>query len=117
MEFEEIGVYNFSVIQGADVVHSLFNWEVDGRPWDLTIASDIRVDFKTEADIKQRPSLSLTIPNGGLTVITNNLDMKFGNNTLDMNPGVYLYDVLVVKNGLRHIFIRGQMTLKPTITK
>lgn len=117
MEFEEIGIYNFSVIQGVDAVHSLFDWEVDGKPWDLASASEIKVDFRTEADLRGVPALSLTKENGGLKVVTNNLDMIFGINTLGINPGVYLYDVLVIKSGLRYVFVRGQMKLNPTITK
>lgn len=117
MEFEEIGVYNFSLIQGVTAIHSLFNWEVDGKPWDLAGASDIRIDFKSEADRNQNPALSLTRSNGGLSALSNNLDMKFGTNTLDMLPGVYLYDVLVIKSNVRYVFVRGQMTLNPTITK
>lgn len=117
MEFEEIGIYNFSIVQGMTVVHSLFNWEVDGKPWDLSSASDIRVDFKTDADRASAPALSLTRENGGLTAQSNNLEMNFGANTTGMNPGVYLYDVLVIKNSLRYVFVRGQMILNPTITK
>lgn len=117
MDFEEIGVYNFSVIQGINDVHSLFNWEVNGKTWDLSSAADIRIDFRTEADKKGEPSLSLTRANGGITVVSNSLDMNFGTNTLEMNPGIYLYDVLVIKEGKRYVFVRGQMTLNPTITK
>lgn len=117
MDFEEIGVYNFSVIQGATTVHSLFNWEVDGKAWNLSSATEIRVDFRAEAERKGQPALSLTVSNGGITVISNSMDMNFGTNTLEMNPGVYLYDVLVVKEGNRYVFVRGQMTLHPTITK
>ena len=117
MDFEEIGVYNFSVIQGVNAVHSLFNWEVDGKPWDLSSAADIRIDFKADSDRVQDPALSLTRVNGGLTVVGNSVDMNFGTNTLAMNPGVYLYDVLVIKSEVRYIFVRGQMTLIPTITK
>lgn len=117
MEFEEIGVYNFSVVQGINVVHSLFDWEVDGKPWDLEVASEIRIDFKLEAFRQSPPSLTLTKKNGGIRIFSNNLEMIFGTNTLSMVPGVYLYDVLVIKENNRYVFVRGQMTLNPTITK
>ena len=109
--------YDFTIRRGENDVHQLLNWTVNDQPFILADAQEIRVDFRMNPRLCGAPDLSLTQLNGGLAVSANNLDMLFGENTLALHPGVYYYDVLVIKEGQRHNWVNGKMVLENIITR
>lgn len=116
MNYNMMGVYNFSIMQGIGHVEVFSKWIINNVPLNLSQADDIRVDFKRESQSKVI-ALSLNISNGGLIVNDNKLEFHFGHNTLDLEKGIYLYDILIILNGERHNYVRGEMTVYPMITK
>lgn len=117
MKYEDLPEYDFAVIRGVDVVHSLFDWDMDGEPMSLEEADEVRVDFRAIPSLNGAPDLSLTVDNGGLVIEGNSVDMVFGENTLKLSAGIYYYDVLVVLNGIRETYVRGKMTVGGVITR
>ncbi len=115
--FQDIGEYNFDLIQGVDESHFLSDWRVNGEPFVLQGAEEIRVDFRRDPSYSGEPDLSLTLANGGIRAESNTMYMNFGKNTLKLVPGLYHYDVLVVKAGKRYTYVRGQMVLTGVITR
>lgn len=116
MDYNNLGVYNFGVIQGINHAEIFKEWLINGQPLNLTTLDEIKVDFKKSIN-SAHSSLTLTTANGGLIVENNTLQFVFGENTKDVPPGVYLYDILMVKDGVRNIYVRGEMTIYPVITK
>lgn len=111
-----IGKYDFSVRQGVDQVETFTDWLIDGEPLILSDAEAIRVHFKRMAEVVV-PDLELTVDNGGLRVVGNNLEFVFGENTLQLRAGYYLYDILIIKGGKRYTYVEGQMELIGVMTK
>lgn len=112
----EIGKYDFKVRQGETHVETFSDWLKDGVPINLGLASEIRVHFKRMVSIIN-PDLVLTVDNGGLVVEGNNLEFHFGENTLPLSAGLYLYDILLIIDGKRYIYVEGKMELMGVITK
>lgn len=116
MDYSNIGVYNFEVIQGVGHEEFFTEWLIEGISMNLLLLDDIKVDFKKSVN-SAHSSLTLTKGNGGLIVEQNILRFVFGKNTAGIAPGIYLYDILMIDKGERKIYVRGEMTLHPAITK
>jgi len=116
MNYNMMGVYNFSIMQGIEQVEVFSNWVVNNVPLTLSQAEDIRVDFKRNSK-STAVDLSLSLSNGGLIIKDNALEFHFGVNTSDLSEGIYLYDILIVLQGKHHTYVRGEMTVYPVITK
>lgn len=112
----EIGKYDFRVRQGESHVETFTDWLKDGVPINLATAKEIRVHFKRMVNVIH-PDLILTEENGGLYISTNNLEFHFGENTLSLSAGIYLYDILLIMDGKRYIYVEGKMELIGVITK
>lgn len=109
--------YDFTTRRGESDVQVLANWKVNGVDYDLSALDEIRVDFRMNPRLCGAPDLSLTVENGGLKIIDNSLEMRFGENTLPLHPGKYYYDVLLIKDGERSNWVRGMMVLENIITR
>lgn len=112
----EIGKYDFKVRQGETHIELFTHWLKDGVPINLAATSEIRVHFKRMVNIIN-PDLVLTVDNGGLVVEGNNLEFHFGENTLPLSAGIYLYDILLIIAGERYVYVEGKMELMGVITK
>lgn len=109
--------YDFTIRRGENSVHQLLNWIVNNEPFDLQNAEEVRVDFRMNPRLCGVPDLSLSVQNGGVTLSGNNMDMLFNSNTLSLHPGIYYYDVLVIKNSERCNWVKGKMILENIITR
>lgn len=109
--------YDFSIRRGEYDVHKLISWTVNGQPFNLSEAEEVRVDFRMNPRLNGPPDLSLTVSNGGLELSNNDLSMLFGVNTIPLYPGIYFFDVLVVKSDVRCNWVRGKMVLENIITR
>jgi len=111
----EIGRYDFSVRQGETHVETFTDWLVNGNPLNLSTAIAM-VHFKRSSNLNT-PDLTLTVANGGLIIMRNNIEFHFGTNTLGLHSGIYLYDILLIIDGEHYTFVEGQMNLIGVITK
>lgn len=116
MNYNNMGVYNFSIMQGVAHSEVFSGWIINNSPLNLSQAEEVRVDFKRDSK-NLHSDLSLSINNGALKIENNNLEFLFGENTTHLIEGIYLYDILIVLEGKRHTYVRGEMTVYPIITK
>lgn len=117
----DLNSVDITLIRGVSEVFRFWGWEKldsDGNivTWDLT-GKEIRVQFKSDVNYGNT-DLELSIENGGLKLQTpTELDLIFGQNTLNLRNDIYFYDVLIVEDGKRITTVRGKLILTGVVTK
>lgn len=116
-KYTEKARYDLKLVRGETYNLSFNNWQYNGAPLNLSLCQ-VRVDVKREVNSTREPDLVMTVANGLLEVSTNNLKIKFGEETMKLGASKYYYDVLVIHpNGDRRIYIIGDICMSGTVTK
>lgn len=114
--YSEKAKINIKIVRGESYTLALNNWKVDGSNLDLSTCV-VKVDIKREVSSIREPDLTKTVENGQLVVSSNNLTIKFGEETKVLGACKYYYDVLVIRpNGMRHIYVTGVIDVSGTVT-
>lgn len=110
------GIYNFTLDQGGVLYLNLVYEDSSGVPINLTGQTgrmQLRRKFSSVAD------LTLTTSNGGITItpLTGNVLITMTDEqTGDLEPGFFLYDLELSNSGVIERLIQGQITVNAQVT-
>jgi hypothetical protein len=111
------GIYNFVIDQGATYTLQMVYQDGAGNPINLTgYTAKMQLRLKFGAP---DAALTLTTENGGITINgptgTINL-LATDEQTLALDPLLYLYDLDIITGGTIERLIMGQITVRPEVT-